>query len=281
MKIKISRIRLKGILSLTSDRDLGCTMHFKNDPLESVHVSSSFDPYENIKNLIQIQIETQLRTLFSNDLPQIIHQLSLEFLHSNASTMVASNVDASADRNFTQKWLGNDSDSDLLTDFDSLILPRSLSTSQLQGLNVYQDNTLLLKSLSNETLVSRSDSSPSMKKSKSGFRRLRTGDEKTTFSTSSAPLLTSATMEAFRVTALEPEPVEIVDAAYKLDASTFAKMELLEYYHQTLAGPYLQLKHVVMRTDPMITKSFEDVKKRHLMSRRTSPIKSSQKSLNY
>lgn len=67
-------------MSLVVDQDEGLTIKFKSDPLESVTVSSSFDNVENIKKFLQAQIEGQLRDLFSNELPQIIHQLSVEFI---------------------------------------------------------------------------------------------------------------------------------------------------------------------------------------------------------
>ena len=81
MQIKIAEIRLKGVMSLVIDQDQGMTLKFKSDdPLKSVLVSSSFDNVENIKKFLQAQIERQLRSLFSEDLPQIIHKLSLSFL---------------------------------------------------------------------------------------------------------------------------------------------------------------------------------------------------------
>jgi hypothetical protein len=69
-------------MSLVIDRDEGLTLRFKSDPLEKVKVSSSFDNVEHIKKFLQAQIEGQLRTLFADELPQIIHQLSLSMMQS-------------------------------------------------------------------------------------------------------------------------------------------------------------------------------------------------------
>lgn len=43
MEMKISRVSLKGVVVLVVDKEKGVTLVFKSDPLESVHVSSTFD----------------------------------------------------------------------------------------------------------------------------------------------------------------------------------------------------------------------------------------------
>ncbi|CAH7687738.1 hypothetical protein PPACK8108_LOCUS22568 [Phakopsora pachyrhizi] len=77
MTLRLSTLKLRAILVLVISRLEGVTLVFKNDPLESVQVSSTFD-----------SIERQLRELFRNELPGIIHQLSRTWLkpssHSNS-----------------------------------------------------------------------------------------------------------------------------------------------------------------------------------------------------
>lgn len=77
MEMKISRVQMRGVGVLVMDKEKGVTLVFKSDPLESVHVSSSFDNIPNIRKLLQRQIEEQLRMMFQEELPQIIHNLSL------------------------------------------------------------------------------------------------------------------------------------------------------------------------------------------------------------
>ncbi|KAE8187360.1 hypothetical protein CF328_g6940 [Tilletia controversa] len=55
-------------------------MVFKNDPLESVDVSSTFDGVAVIQKYLQQEIEGQLREMFREDLPGIIHRLSQSWL---------------------------------------------------------------------------------------------------------------------------------------------------------------------------------------------------------
>jgi distribution and morphology protein 34 len=43
MRMDISHVQLRGVVVLVIDKEKGVTLVFKSDPLESVHVSSSFD----------------------------------------------------------------------------------------------------------------------------------------------------------------------------------------------------------------------------------------------
>lgn len=55
----------------------GITLVFRNDPLESLKVSSTFDSIPFVRDYLQKEIEGQLRILFMDELPAIIHRLSL------------------------------------------------------------------------------------------------------------------------------------------------------------------------------------------------------------
>lgn len=50
---------------------------FRNDPLESLKVSSTFDSIPFVRDYLQNEIEGQLRTLLMDEVPAIIHRLSL------------------------------------------------------------------------------------------------------------------------------------------------------------------------------------------------------------
>lgn len=52
-------------------------MVFRNDPLESLKVSSTFDSIPFVREYLQMEIEGQLRTLLMDEVPAIIHRLSL------------------------------------------------------------------------------------------------------------------------------------------------------------------------------------------------------------
>ena len=55
----------------------GLTLVFRNDPLESLKVSSTFDSIPFVRDYLQRTIESQLRTLLMDEAPAIIHRLSL------------------------------------------------------------------------------------------------------------------------------------------------------------------------------------------------------------
>lgn len=78
ISITLSDIRLSGFVILVFSRQKGLTIVFRNDPLESLKVSSTFDSIPFIKDYLQREIEAQLRVLFMEDLPAILHRLSLK-----------------------------------------------------------------------------------------------------------------------------------------------------------------------------------------------------------
>lgn len=77
LQISLSDIRLSGFVILVFSKQKGITLVFRNDPLESLKVSSTFDSIPFVRNYLQKEIEGQLRVLFMDDLPAIIHKLSL------------------------------------------------------------------------------------------------------------------------------------------------------------------------------------------------------------
>lgn len=83
MQLRLSGMRLKAIVVLVVSKQKGITLVFKNDPLESVEVSSTFDSVAVIQKYLQQEIEGQLREMFREDLPGIIHRLSQRWLSSN------------------------------------------------------------------------------------------------------------------------------------------------------------------------------------------------------
>ncbi len=76
MTLRLSHLHLRAILILVVSASKGITLVFKNDPLQNVEVSSTFDSIEVIRGYLQQEIEGQLREMFREDLPGIIHRLS-------------------------------------------------------------------------------------------------------------------------------------------------------------------------------------------------------------
>lgn len=77
LSITLSNFRLSGFVILVFSKQKGLTLVFRNDPLESLKVSSTFDSIPFVRDYLQKVIEEQLRVLFMEDLPAIIHRLSL------------------------------------------------------------------------------------------------------------------------------------------------------------------------------------------------------------
>jgi distribution and morphology protein 34 len=77
LQITLSEIKLSAFIILVFSRQKGLTLVFRNDPLESLKVSSTFDSIPFVRDYLQKEIEMQLRTLMMDELPAIIHRLSL------------------------------------------------------------------------------------------------------------------------------------------------------------------------------------------------------------
>ncbi|KAK4946946.1 ERMES complex subunit [Elasticomyces elasticus] len=80
LQITLSEFRLSGFIILVFSRQKGLTLVFRNDPLESMRVSSTFDSIPFVANFLQKEIENTLRGLLMDELPAIIHRLSLQLL---------------------------------------------------------------------------------------------------------------------------------------------------------------------------------------------------------
>lgn len=77
LQITLSEFKLSGFVILVFSKQKGITVVFRNDPLESLKVSSTFDSIPFVRDFLQREIEAQLRILFMDELPAIIHRLSL------------------------------------------------------------------------------------------------------------------------------------------------------------------------------------------------------------
>src|SRR5579859_5955078 len=83
MFLRLSDFLLSGIIILVFSKQKGLTLVFRNDPVDSVKVSSTFDSIPPIQRFLQREIERLLRDLMREEVPAIIHKLSLEWAMRN------------------------------------------------------------------------------------------------------------------------------------------------------------------------------------------------------
>lgn len=83
MFLRLAEMELDGsvILLFTGT---GLNMVFRNDPLQKVKVTSTFDSIPAIRDFLQSQIERKLRQLVCDELPSIVQQLSAHWLRARA-----------------------------------------------------------------------------------------------------------------------------------------------------------------------------------------------------
>ncbi|KAK2465995.1 hypothetical protein APHAL10511_001636 [Amanita phalloides] len=82
MLLRLSHFRLNSYVVLVVSKQKGITLVFKTDPLQNVDINSTFDSIAVIQKFIQREIEGQLRQMFREDLPGIIHRLSQQWVKS-------------------------------------------------------------------------------------------------------------------------------------------------------------------------------------------------------
>ncbi|KAK3995990.1 mitochondrial distribution and morphology protein 34 [Cladorrhinum sp. PSN332] len=78
LQITLSEIKLSAFIIVVFSKQKGLTLVFRNDPLESLKVSSTFDSIQFVRDYLQRTIEEKLRDLMMEELPAIIHRLSLQ-----------------------------------------------------------------------------------------------------------------------------------------------------------------------------------------------------------
>lgn len=78
LQITLSEIKLSAFIIVVFSKQKGLTLVFRNDPLESLKVSSTFDSIQFVRDYLQKTIEGKLRDLMMDELPAIIHRLSLQ-----------------------------------------------------------------------------------------------------------------------------------------------------------------------------------------------------------
>lgn len=91
VQLTLSQLRLRCVISLSFSKVNGLAMIFRDDPLESLNVSSSFDSFGVVQQFIQSEIENQLRERFRRDLPSLIHRLSQKWCADMAQQAASEN----------------------------------------------------------------------------------------------------------------------------------------------------------------------------------------------
>ncbi|KAI5116624.1 hypothetical protein M0805_007795 [Coniferiporia weirii] len=85
MLLRLSNFKLNSYVVLVVSKPKGITLVFKTDPLQNVDINSTFDSIIVIQNFIQKEIEGQLRQMFREDLPGIIHRLSQQWIKKSTT----------------------------------------------------------------------------------------------------------------------------------------------------------------------------------------------------
>ncbi|ODQ59942.1 hypothetical protein WICANDRAFT_62518 [Wickerhamomyces anomalus NRRL Y-366-8] len=92
LNVNLSNIKLSGIIVVVFSKSKGLTLVFKNDPLENIKVSSTFDTVPVIEKFLQKQIENQIRDLFRDILPSVLHKVSQKWTTNNIISQLHSKI---------------------------------------------------------------------------------------------------------------------------------------------------------------------------------------------
>jgi len=77
--VTLRSIKMSSIIVVVFSVSKGLTLVFKNEPLESIEVNSTFDKIRPIARFLQEKIETQIGELFREFLPGMLYKFSLEY----------------------------------------------------------------------------------------------------------------------------------------------------------------------------------------------------------
>ncbi|KZT05629.1 uncharacterized protein LAESUDRAFT_681177 [Laetiporus sulphureus 93-53] len=98
MLLRLSHFKLNSYVVLVVSRQKGITLVFKTDPLQNVDINSTFDSIAVIQKFIQHEIEGQLRQMFREDLPGIIHRLSQQWVKAKVETPLSTKRPSTSSR---------------------------------------------------------------------------------------------------------------------------------------------------------------------------------------
>ncbi|KAI5787019.1 mitochondrial distribution and morphology protein 34 [Peziza echinospora] len=107
LQITLSEFRLSGFVILVFSKAKGITLVFRNDPLESLRVSSTFDSIPFIKDYLQKEIERVVRGLFQEELPVGIHRLSLKWFNPEYAASLEAESGAASTQPTTSHGYGH------------------------------------------------------------------------------------------------------------------------------------------------------------------------------
>jgi mitochondrial distribution and morphology protein 34 len=185
MFLRLSDFLLSGIIILVFSKQKGLTLVFRNDPVDSVKVSSTFDSIPPIQRFLQREIERLLRDLMREEVPAIIHKLSLEWAmrnqadeclspasltntHSDNPTTTTTSLAASSGQQSQQNYLYSfetDTNDPLRPEFSSKNLEKLKELANAQHTlspftasipqSVFRSSTTLIASLRSNTTMSR------------------------------------------------------------------------------------------------------------------------------
>ncbi|KNC76179.1 hypothetical protein SARC_11310, partial [Sphaeroforma arctica JP610] len=80
VKVSISKWEIDGIANLDMHRTRGVALSFKNDPLVSIKVNTSFDDNKFLAQMLQETLEKEVRDLWTTGIPELVHTISLQLI---------------------------------------------------------------------------------------------------------------------------------------------------------------------------------------------------------
>ncbi|RPB22226.1 hypothetical protein L211DRAFT_839852 [Terfezia boudieri ATCC MYA-4762] len=145
LQITLSEIRLSGFIILVFSKAKGITLVFRNDPLESLRVSSTFDSIPFIKDYLQKEIERVVRGLFQEELPVGIHRLSLRWFNPDYAASLEAESNASTQPTTHPSYSAESDDEGIANPYINPLAPspEEQNQQQLSEKNLGQLDTLL------------------------------------------------------------------------------------------------------------------------------------------
>ncbi|KAI3659421.1 hypothetical protein MP638_000180 [Amoeboaphelidium occidentale] len=85
MQLRICDIMMDAIFYLSVSVTKGLSLSFKNDPIQQIYVMSTFDDMPSVRDMLQNEIEKQIRSVLVEEMPRVLHEQSLRWVQKGLS----------------------------------------------------------------------------------------------------------------------------------------------------------------------------------------------------
>lgn len=93
IELTVSQVHLDTLLSVHVSRWHGVTVTFRNDPIQSLQINTTFDGLPAVQAKIQEEVERRVREALRTELPAAIHEMTKEIFENMRRDSITEGID--------------------------------------------------------------------------------------------------------------------------------------------------------------------------------------------